>query len=106
LCAPGGSGDKGIAFERCRGVAQGDSGHVESKVQLYIDGVRATMVRPKGLSQPSLAREGDLDPTSEALKLVSVKDIEFMEVYRGTAQIPAEFLNDACAVIAIWTKQY
>jgi hypothetical protein len=29
-----------------------------------------------------------------------------MEVYTGIARIPGEYLEDACAVIAIWTKAY
>jgi len=29
-----------------------------------------------------------------------------MEVYSGITQIPTEFLDDACAVIVIWTKAY
>jgi hypothetical protein len=27
-----------------------------------------------------------------------------MEIFRGVAQIPAEFLDDSCAAVAIWTR--
>jgi hypothetical protein len=34
------------------------------------------------------------------------RSIQAIEVCPGVGQIPAEFLADACAVIAIWTKSY
>jgi hypothetical protein len=67
-----------------------------SKVQVYVDGIRVT----------ALGADRGSDPITSALRLVPMRDIEFMEVYRGTAQIPVEFVNDACAVIAIWTRAY
>ena len=108
--------DNGITFQRCAGelpgnlLAQATGGEAvtsttastvgdtpsTSKVQVYIDGVRVTAMAPDRGS----------DPITSALKMVPVRDIEFMEVYRGTAQIPVEFVNDACAVIAIWTRAY
>lgn len=30
--------------------------------------------------------------------------VEMIEVYTGPAQMPAEFLDDSCAAIAIWTR--
>jgi hypothetical protein len=75
--------DRTITFERCKGPG--------SKVQVYIDGTRMTALNPS---------------VPDALLLVHVKNIEIMEVYTGVARIPAEFVNDACAVIAIWTKSY
>jgi hypothetical protein len=108
--------DKGITFARCSGelpgnlLAQAEGGEAvtsttastvdatasTSKVQVYIDGVRIT----------AMAEDRGSDPITSALRLVPMRDIEFMEVYRGTAQIPVEFVNDACAVIAIWTRAY
>ncbi len=108
--------DNGITFQRCAGelpgnllaqAAAGDQvtsrtastvGDTPStaKVQVYIDGVRVTALAPD--------RGGD--PITTALAMVPMRDIEFMEVYRGTAQLPIEFVNDACAVIAIWTRAY
>jgi hypothetical protein len=97
--------DRGITFQRCSAGVQGlslapfspkQAGAAAQKlptlVQVYIDGTRVTM---------------DNNTTIlEALGLVHPRDIEAMEVYTGVARIPAEFLNDACAVIAIWTKSY
>jgi outer membrane cobalamin receptor len=81
--------DRGVTFQRCQtGLSMGQT----DKVQVYIDGTRMTAL--PGTS------------VSEALKLVIPRDIEAMEVYTGVARIPAEFRNDACAVIAIWTKSY
>ena len=48
----------------------------------------------------------DHDRVEWVLELVPPTAIQAIEVYRGVAQIPAEFLDDACAVIAIWTKSY
>lgn len=38
------------------------------------------------------------------LNEIHPKDIIALEIYRGVAQIPGEFLSDACAAIAIWTR--
>jgi hypothetical protein len=35
---------------------------------------------------------------------VSPATIVGVEVYRGVAQLPAEFLDDACAAVVIWTR--
>jgi len=70
-----------ISFARC------DPNMGPAKVAYYIDGVR---------------RGGDV----RELNVVSIADIEAVEVYRGVAQIPGEFLDDACAVVAVWTKSY
>jgi len=56
------------------------------RVGVWIDGVRI---------------RGD---HNAALRAVHPRDIVGLEVYRGVAQLPAEFLDDNCAAIAIWTK--
>lgn len=76
-------------FARCKGPLAGGSPGT-STVQVYIDGTRVTA--SKSTAVP------------EALRLVTPRDIEAIEVYSGVARLPAEFLEDACAVIAIWTK--
>ena len=96
---------RGVTFQRCNGGLQGLSIAPFNKaqaglagqqspvaIQVYIDGSRVTMDKNSSVS--------------EALRLVTPRDIEAMEVYTAVARIPAEFLNDACAVIAIWTKSY
>lgn len=69
-----------VTFARCT-----DRGGV----QVYVDGVRMTTVMG----------------ATEALGLIIPSDIEMIEVYRGVARIPAEFLTNACAVIAVWTRR-
>jgi hypothetical protein len=99
--------DRGITFERCQAGlsgmsisprAQSATANLQpAKVQIYVDGQRMT-----GRAQ----RDSEGTETRDVLRLVNPRDIEAMEVYTGVARIPAEFLNDACAVIAIWTKSY
>lgn len=95
--------DRGITFQRCKGEFSGlsisgnrQAGVAQQQfakvVQVYIDGTRVT-------ANPN-------DSLLEALRIVHPRDIEAIEVYTGVARIPAEFNNDACAVIAIWTKSY
>jgi hypothetical protein len=120
-------GSHGVQFMRCMdnvsgltpaGLANGTGGGPgQGKVQVYIDGVRMTSPEigggfvtgpsggnsPTGPSAPSLH---DMSDYEEILRLVPPTAIQAIEVYRGVSQIPAEFLDDACAVIAIWTKSY
>ena len=95
--------DRSITFERCRPGPSGPLvGSAPAKVQVYIDGVRVTHYNGgNGRSDPA-----DFDEVQLALKLVHPSANEAIELYTGVARIPAEFLNDACAVIAIWTKAY
>jgi hypothetical protein len=78
-------------FARCKGPLSGASKD-KTAVQVYIDGTRVTNSKD--------------DTVAEALRLVTPRDIEVMEVYSGVARLPAEFLEDACAVIVIWTKSH
>ncbi|HEV8363900.1 MAG TPA: carboxypeptidase regulatory-like domain-containing protein [Gemmatimonadaceae bacterium] len=92
--------DHTVAFQSC---AVSIDPSAPRKVQVYVDGVRVTMVPQYSGSGKGIG--GD-DEITLILKTVNMADIEFIEVYRGPAQIPAVFVNDACAVIAIWTKAY
>ena len=96
-----------IDFKRCS----------DNKVQVYIDGVRmtryggprASTMTPEKKTGPSMSQAGspiDWDNLHHTLELVPPTAIQAMEVYRAVAEIPVEFLDDACAVIAIWTKAY
>jgi hypothetical protein len=71
----------------------------QALTEVRIDGVRMTTYG--GDDSTTLVNQ-----VSDVLRLVHVKNIEAMEVYTGIARIPAEFLNDACAVVAIWAKAY
>lgn len=81
--------DTSILFAKCvnHGAMIGESG----KVQIYIDGMRMT-------------RTFEKTEQLEVLSMVSPTAVQAIEVYTSTSRIPAEFLDDACAVIAIWTK--
>jgi hypothetical protein len=103
--------DRRVVFERCEANLSNSPLQSNAKVQVYIDGVRVTMNEqndsdPRKPGSDNSRPSGTDDAVSAALRMVHPSAIEFMEVYRGVAQIPAEFLNDACAVIAIWTKAY
>jgi hypothetical protein len=81
--------DTSITFAKClnAGARLGDAG----PVQIWIDGQRMTRT-----FAPNEQRE--------VLSLVTPSQVQAIEVYTSTSRIPAEFLEDACAVIAIWTR--
>lgn len=100
--------DRGMTFQRCQanqlsvkipGSISGASSRPETTsiskahIQVYIDGVRVT----------DYAGSGGLD-SYEAIRDIIPSSVQLIEVYRGVARIPGEYLNDACAVILIWTK--
>lgn len=83
-----------IRFIRCEDPANSVSPFtVGPKVHVYVNGSRHTVT-----GSPYEARE--------VVQSIHPKDIEMMEIYGGVTRIPAEFLADACAVVAIWTKAY
>jgi len=90
----------GITFARCNGAAAtGGSGLGGSPgVQIWIVGNRMT--------GRLLRNRPDPDEQREVLQQVHPSQIQAIEIYSGVARIPGEFLDDACAVIAIWTKSY
>ena len=103
--------DRGITFMRCEGnpfavPPKGSSAMLDGSgppprgggpqaahVQVYINGVRVT-----GYSS------GGLDDVQHALRDIRPTSLQLVEVYRGVSRIPGEYLDDACAVILIWTK--
>ena len=60
------------------------------RVQVYVDGKRLTYN----------------DDANTILTSINPRSIAVMEVYTGVARIPVDYLVDACAVVAIWTKAY
>lgn len=83
--------NRGVWFARC--VGHGASIGQLGKLQIYIDGFRVT--------------RGERNSTDEQLEVLSrvvPSQIQAVEVYSSSNRIPAEFLEDACAVIAIWTR--
>ena len=87
----------GILFAKCNSPANLFLGKDGGKLQIYIDGLRMTGRDPWS---PVAAEQ------AEVLHMVNISQIQAMEVYSGTSRIPGQFLEDACAVIAIWTKSY
>ena len=94
--------DQGIQFARCEtggayALLPAGTKKIPTGVQIYIDGYRMT-----GRFLPI---EGGSEQR-EVLRLVNPSQIQAIEIYSGVARIPGEFLEDACAVIAIWTRSY
>lgn len=91
-----------VQFAKCDegGASLFSSGRRTTGVQVYIDGYRMT----------GRIRNGGFDPNfseqREVLRLVIPSQIQAIEVYTGVSRIPGVFLDDACAVIAIWTRSY
>ncbi len=103
--------DRGITFQRCQAdlnnldlsrasVRTAPSGTIgeplrrTGNVQVYVDGIRMTK-----------SGDGAFDAVTIIDNIPPVA-IQVIEVYSGVARIPGEFLSDACAVVAIWTKAY
>jgi hypothetical protein len=97
----------GVQFARCNEGGQRALSPGGGKVQIYIDGLRMTGRRsqPRGRIQPTDA-DAEVSEQIEVLRMVHPTQIQAMEVYTGVSRIPGQFLEDACAVIAIWTKSY
>lgn len=72
----------GTQFVRCSGGS--------AKIGVWVNGFKINGTMNLGVS--------------ELLDLVNGRDVEAIEVYRGVATIPGEFLDDSCAAIVIWTK--
>lgn len=70
-----------VWFQGCKG-----------NISVWLDGAK---LRPQP-REP--AQVGDL------LDRVLPIEIEMMEVYRSPAEMPAEFLDDSCGAIVIWTR--
>lgn len=91
----------GIQFARCNEGGNLALSPQGGKVQIYIDGLRMTG-RVSGVREENpIAAE-----QREILRMVSPSQIQAIEIYSGVSRIPGEFLDDACAVIAIWTQSY
>lgn len=80
-----------LTFARCTtGAVLGSTAHV----QIYLDGTR--------LTNYTTGTSGGMDEALKALPPMSA--VQLVEVYQGVARIPAEYLDDACAVILVWTR--
>jgi hypothetical protein len=101
---PGLESNSNIQIARCSG-----SG---SKVTVWVDGARliggpmseAPKDKPTGVGIRFGSSGETASTVIEMLSRIPPGDIEMIEVYRGASQIPAEFHEDGCAVIAVWTR--
>lgn len=104
--------DRLITFQRCNGnlgipssiivnrpqrdaPPESDVSTNTAHVQVYVDGTR--------LTRYSASPVFNVD-AEHALRDINPASIQMMEVYTGVARIPGEYLDDACAVILIWTR--
>ncbi len=76
------------------------------RVSVWVDGWK---LRPDGDDTVVAKRRGRkrvvMDAvTGSLLQRILPSQIELMEVYKGPASMPAEFIDDSCAAIAIWTR--
>jgi hypothetical protein len=101
----------GIAGVRLRFRHPGPSGtDVEfmrcERVSVWIDGVKQRLPFLREPPSSPLTKSPNINAmaVSEMLEQVSPLQIEMMEVYRGPSEMPAEFIDDSCAAIAIWTR--
>jgi hypothetical protein len=95
--------DRGITFDKC---PNQPSNKWLSNVQVYVDGDRRTRLQKAERLDPRDLIPTITDDANDVLKSIRPFEIQAMEIYTGTARIPGEFNNDACAVVAIWTKSY
>jgi len=85
--------DRGITFQKCQaGLPSPGSGMQAAHAQVFVDNRRASLTGADGVRQ--------------LLESIPVSTVQLVEVYNGVSRIPGEFVNDACAVIVIWTKSY
>ena len=92
-----------------------------TKVSVYVDGARMIGSAPPASKEEAAAVDRKSSPFGRAtgnafgsggaprdviekLNRIPPGDIEMIEVYRGAGQLPAEFHDDGCAAIAVWTR--
>lgn len=69
-----------------------------TQVGVWIDGVKQT------IPAVDVERDAEARGLGELLQRVIPSQIELVEIYRGPAEIPAEFIDNACAAVVIWTR--
>ncbi len=98
-----------VKFARCA--------NFPPKISLWIDGQKQPfhVGGPQGTSGATMPGARKSGPNREKVEeiwsswlelfdAVGPENIEAMEVFRGVSQIPAEYLDDNCAAVVIWTR--
>ncbi|MBL8988586.1 MAG: carboxypeptidase regulatory-like domain-containing protein [Gemmatimonadetes bacterium] len=98
-----------VKFARCA--------NFPPKISVWIDGQKQPFLvgGPQGTSGAAMPGARNSGPNRgtvedvwrswlELFDAVGPNDIEAMEVFRGVSQIPAEYLDDSCAAVVIWTR--
>lgn len=102
---PSGVPSVNLRISRCPGTPP--------KIAIYLDGLRLSLPKVSAEGEPFRGPESGLwsrclecEGLAETLSMVNIRDIEFVEFYRGVAQIPGDLdRTDNCAVLAMWTRQ-
>jgi hypothetical protein len=96
--------DPVVSFARCR--------EYPPKINVYLDGRKLMPAAHSkaariGTESPMQKRARDpeiLGMIGEVLSRISPSEIEFLEIFRGPGELPAEFNDGNCGAIAIWTR--
>lgn len=81
-----------VIFNRCE------------RVSVWIDGSKQRFPEIPEDRRRRFPKEGTGMALSELLERVSPSQIEMIEVYRGPSEMPAEFIDDSCGAVAMWTR--
>jgi hypothetical protein len=75
------------------------------RIAFYIDGHRVALFLGSGLSEGGVRSTcDDCVRIAETFSQVLLRDIEFVEFYRGPGQIPSDLDRDVCAALVVWTR--
>ncbi|MEW5919203.1 MAG: hypothetical protein AB1762_22560, partial [Gemmatimonadota bacterium] len=81
--------DREVGFARCGPMLDPLA---PKKIHVYIDAVRVSALPDHFAERVDQTRAGGMeDAVLDAMQMVSPSEVEYMEVYRGVAQIPVEF---------------
>jgi hypothetical protein len=94
-----------IAFSRCN--------DYPPKINVYIDGRKQIPEHPGRVNETEDLMMGAKKPrdpdvagaVGEMVSRINPSEIEFIEIFRGAGELPAEFNDGNCGAIAIWTRQ-
>ncbi len=72
---------------------------------VYLDGVRVTHL-PRSGADPRV-RDNPAEEAARALNMVDPSTLAAVEIYRGPAEIPGEFIDSdsKCGIILLWTRR-